>query len=1230
MDARPRHASGPPLRLFISYSHADEAHLQQLEKHLTPLVHEGEIEVWHDRKIPPSHPWAPVIDGHLRSADLVLLLITPDFLASNACRDESRLALERHEAGEARVLPVFVKATSLQGVPYRHLQGFPRDIQSRPQTIVGWPGGLDAAWASFVEQLPAVLHELRGGSPAYSRRAYLEGFLRRMDALDAEARFEPASFIEPEKDLEAPSSPADLSFDVDRDWSGEPPEPTGAPVHQTRSPLSQLLRQPRLHRVTALLGEPGSGKSVVLRRLGSELARAALEDSQAALPVWFSLGTYTGTTPEGAPSSLEDALGERLAHGTGGERGLASELKGMLAEGRLVLLFDGLDEMPRRDFDERLEALRAFTRSRGRVTMVFACRTRDFPPRSQFEVQQIRLAPFDARRVRDYLRKRGLPEPARVARQLLSPESSLAEVAGNPFMLALVAHHLDNHGRLPESRAQLLEEFVERQLGRLEHVAGAPRRRKLEEGLGRLSLGLLERVGTGTAVPLGELLGASGLGPNEGQRLVDAAISERLLVRDVDSGAVRFFHPRVQEVFAASALRALPSGEREAWLSARVDQAWVHEVFVLLVRPDVDLSRFFARQLEEVEAGLGGGPGDFVHEARLMLLGRMMEAAALTSDAPEVERMGKLLAGRFQSSSASPVPVLQRVRALRAARGAVVEQRSLNPSVKSALRSPSRWEQGEAFRALASLASSRPVVRDVLRKQVLREALTWNFVLERGYWAGLAASDSRLRFLVRSIHLALVLHLLAIIALAGVWGATYESYSPGATGLRVGIILSVLYQAFASVRGRHRAGQRSGLLQQVAALGMGAAFFAGWFLSLSVAGALKGPAWTEELQRVYDQRVRYGLGIGLLLALVVLFLELMDSSGSRWLTVRRLSGLGLLLGVASVLVLCGVQLHPGPGVLAGMALGLLLLGLPFLKGERLRRLMRSGWVLLPPVALLAFFLALVLVDSLFGSSRHVELLGRAFTASLCLWIVYVFWRGGRAPKREGFRPSGSASRPGRLMYLAFAVGLFLQVFLGQGFTAVLVPAFAVWVVCGAFQLLGRSWSAGRLAAPREPLSMERVPRVLQLALDERVPEELRRALVRRMGTLEPPSEVLALALRELSRAVAPSLDVEVCARAVDELEQRLLREGPRTREERLLREVPALHALLKTFSAESARRILIQWLAQAGVSRDELSRLESHPQLGAHARVLASVLAAPEEAGGPLSGFTRRRRTGAR
>lgn len=92
--------------LFFSYSHVDEAHRNQLEKHLSALKHQGLLDTWHDRRIIAGQEFDQEIDAHLDTADVILLLISSDFLASDYCyKREMTRAMERHAARDAIVIP---------------------------------------------------------------------------------------------------------------------------------------------------------------------------------------------------------------------------------------------------------------------------------------------------------------------------------------------------------------------------------------------------------------------------------------------------------------------------------------------------------------------------------------------------------------------------------------------------------------------------------------------------------------------------------------------------------------------------------------------------------------------------------------------------------------------------------------------------------------------------------------------------------------------------------------------------------------------------------------------------------------------------------------------------------------------------------------------------------------------------------------------------------------------
>jgi hypothetical protein len=125
-------ATRPKLvRVFISYSHIDDHHQKLLSKHLQPLVREGKIEIWTDGVIQPGEEWAKAIEVGLTEADLILLLISIDFINSDYCYEkEMKKAVERHERDEAKVIPIIVRPCQWNMAPFAKLQALPKSPQS--------------------------------------------------------------------------------------------------------------------------------------------------------------------------------------------------------------------------------------------------------------------------------------------------------------------------------------------------------------------------------------------------------------------------------------------------------------------------------------------------------------------------------------------------------------------------------------------------------------------------------------------------------------------------------------------------------------------------------------------------------------------------------------------------------------------------------------------------------------------------------------------------------------------------------------------------------------------------------------------------------------------------------------------------------------------------------------------------------------------------------------------
>lgn len=127
--------------VFFSYSHKDEALRDQLEVHLSMLKRQEVISVWHDRRLLAGDDLDNGISTDLEKADIILLLVSPDFLASEYCYSKEMLrALERHDAGEARVIPVILRPCEWQKAPFGKLVAAPTDGKA----VTKWPDRDDA------------------------------------------------------------------------------------------------------------------------------------------------------------------------------------------------------------------------------------------------------------------------------------------------------------------------------------------------------------------------------------------------------------------------------------------------------------------------------------------------------------------------------------------------------------------------------------------------------------------------------------------------------------------------------------------------------------------------------------------------------------------------------------------------------------------------------------------------------------------------------------------------------------------------------------------------------------------------------------------------------------------------------------------------------------------------------------------------------------------------------
>jgi WD40 repeat protein len=163
-----------PLRVFCSYAHRDEHYLEVLKTWLVGLERDGLIEQWHDRMIPPGDEWEEAIAENLETSELVLLLVTPDFMASQYIYEkEIDRAIERHKRGEARVIPIIVRPAPWEGTALDRLQALPKNARA----ITTW-ANRDQAWLNVLQGIQQAVEELLfepdGDEPEKAEQIYRE------------------------------------------------------------------------------------------------------------------------------------------------------------------------------------------------------------------------------------------------------------------------------------------------------------------------------------------------------------------------------------------------------------------------------------------------------------------------------------------------------------------------------------------------------------------------------------------------------------------------------------------------------------------------------------------------------------------------------------------------------------------------------------------------------------------------------------------------------------------------------------------------------------------------------------------------------------------------------------------------------------------------------------------------------------------------------------------------
>ena len=172
-----------PAQVFYSYAHEDTVHVSNLNSHLSLLQRQDIISIWSDLALEAGEDWNKKIVHYLEAADLILLMISADFIASDFCYGvELKRAMQRHDERNARVIPVIVRPCDWEPSPFSKLQVLPPG--GKPVTT--W-GDIDAAWTAVAKGIRRILTDETSATLSTGRKSWQLRVLAAIDELDINA-----------------------------------------------------------------------------------------------------------------------------------------------------------------------------------------------------------------------------------------------------------------------------------------------------------------------------------------------------------------------------------------------------------------------------------------------------------------------------------------------------------------------------------------------------------------------------------------------------------------------------------------------------------------------------------------------------------------------------------------------------------------------------------------------------------------------------------------------------------------------------------------------------------------------------------------------------------------------------------------------------------------------------------------------------------------------------------
>lgn len=766
--------SNNSIRLFISYAHEDEILCKRLIAHLRSLTNEGLITLWSHSQIVAGELWDKEIQTQLTSAKVILLLVSSDFLASEYVNKvELPIATARHQRDEAWVIPVILRPCDWENTPLKDLQVLPKGgtpittANNRDEALLNVVHGIRAAIQKLSDSEP--LEAGKRGRPRVVERKsvtkpgilrhvldrYLQSlhhFLTNLGTIskppdtDILTKYLRDTRAAIENDIRLktyiPLAGKEVSSAPLHDHAG--PDPFQPPVQQSirqilgrekggdsasaqiavidrnsrviRNLISTLLRSDD---PLVLLGDPGTGKTMTLQQVALHLLISEEKRVFPKVTLYVRLGEFY---VEGRVTS--DDVWKYIKASVPPE--ISPYLEDLDNDGRLIVLFDGMDEMSRQRYGDHTEALSQFAGARkGKTRTLFSCRITDFSPK--FIHRRLVLLPFNDSQIREYLRKyipsfpltiEGENWPLKqLVKQLL--RGTLPLEVTNPFVLWLLCFQLQQKGSWPKSRVELLRYYIEKTYQRKSEAL-------LDDGtvfppLEQALAGWSKFAYTITTLNRGSAIGVQALASEVGADMEElirvgkrcGVLQEAL---NEEERQIRFEHHRFQEFFTA-----LYINQRQAeiaWLEKIDVPRWQETmVNVILMGGGENAIRTLAeaiesaiekqrRSVERTESDSELAQRETVAADRVELASRVVRQAKVSSAPVQTMLAGTLQkAITFFAEHGTPITQVKMMRACQS-----IPEIDIFQVLRNSLKSPINWVRDQALIIISSSNRSQRAI----------------------------------------------------------------------------------------------------------------------------------------------------------------------------------------------------------------------------------------------------------------------------------------------------------------------------------------------------------------------------------------------------------------------------------------------------------------------------------------------------------------------------------------